>query len=337
MNKPSSEEVLAPVKQASQRGSILRQIIAVPEVGVLIPLVGFIILFYYLNPIFLSPNNVATMLRAMSFTGVIALGMVFLMVSGEFDLSVGSTAGLCAIVCSYLLANFKWAIFPAVMAGLLTGAAVGAVNAFVVLRMEVPAFIATLGMLNIAKGLNYLISKGYSIYPLPDAINNFGVAQPWNISWSFFIFIGMAVVFDQVLRRTVHGRKLYAVGGNKEVANLAGINVKWIKASGFVLTGMMAGLAGMLLMARIITGQPTIGLGWELNVIAGVVIGGVSLWGGSGTIAGAVIGLLIMQVVNNGLVVINVDPYWQTVVIGVIMIVAVFIDLIRRRAKATSA
>jgi ribose transport system permease protein len=337
MNNPSSEEVLAPVKKVSQRGSIFRQIIAVPEVGVLIPLIGFILLFYYLNPIFLSPNNIATMLRAMSFTGVIALGMVFLMVSGEFDLSVGSTAGLCAIVCSYLMVTFKWDIFPAVMAGLLTGAAVGAVNAFVVLKMEVPAFIATLGMLNIAKGLNYLISKGYSIYPLPQAINDFGVAQPWNISWSFFIFIGMAVVFDQILRRTVHGRKLYAVGGNKEVANLAGINVKWIKASGFVLVGMMAGLAGMLLMARIITGQPTIGLGWELNVIAGVVIGGVSLWGGSGTVAGAVIGLLIMQVVNNGLVVINVDPYWQTVVIGAIMIIAVFIDLIRRRAKATSA
>jgi ribose transport system permease protein len=325
------------MNKASQKGSIFRQIIAVPEVGVLIPLVGFVLLFYYLNPIFLSPNNIATMLRSMSFTGVIALGMVFLMVSGEFDLSVGSTAGLCAIVCSYMMVNFKWAIFPAVMAGLATGAAVGAVNAFVVLKMEVPAFIATLGMLNIAKGLNYLISKGYTIYPLPKEINDFGVAQPLNISWSFFIFIGMAIVFDQILRRTVHGRKLYAVGGNKEVANLAGINVKWIKASGFVLVGMMAGLAGMLLMARIVTGQPTIGLGWELNVVAGVVIGGVSLWGGSGTIAGAVIGLLIMQVVNNGLIVINVDPYWQTVVIGAIMIIAVFIDLIRRRAKATSA
>jgi ribose transport system permease protein len=337
MNKANTEAALPQVDQVSQRGRIFRRILAVPEVGVLIPLVGFVLLFYFIRPIFLSPNNIATMLRAGSFTGVIALGMVFLMVSGEFDLSVGSTAGLCAIVCSFLMVNWHWAVFPAVLAGLLTGAAVGAVNAFVVLRMGVPAFIATLGMLNIAKGINYLISHGYTIYPLPDPVNNFGTAQPLNISWSFLIFIGLAIVFDQVLRRTVHGRKLYAVGGNKEVANLAGINVIWIKASGFVLVGMMAGLAGMLLMARIITGQPTIGAGWELNVIAGVVIGGVSLWGGSGTIAGAVIGLLIMQVVNNGLVVINVDPYWQTVAIGAIMIIAVFIDLIRRRAKATSA
>ena len=113
------------MNKLSQRGSIFRQIIAVPEVGILIPLVGFILLFYYLNPIFLSPNNISTMLRAMSFIGVIALGQVFLMVSGEFDLSVGSTAGLSAIVCSYLLVTFKWAIFPAVMAGLFTGAALG--------------------------------------------------------------------------------------------------------------------------------------------------------------------------------------------------------------------
>jgi ribose transport system permease protein len=333
----TSVETSVEGKVSAQRGNFIRRLIAIPEVGVLATLVGFIILFYSLNPIFLSPNNIATILRAMSFVGVIALGQVFLMVSGEFDLSVGATAGLAAIVCSSLMVSWNWGIFPAVLAGLLTGAVVGLVNAFVVLKMGVPAFIATLGMMNIAKGLNYLISKGYSIYPLPEAINNFGVAQPWNISWSFFIFIGLAVVFDQALRRTIHGRKLYAVGGNKEVANLAGINVTFIKASGFVLVGMMSGLAGMLLMARIITGQPTIGLGWEMNVIAGVVIGGVSLWGGVGTIAGAVIGLLIMQVVNNGLVVIDVDPYWQTVVIGVIMIVAVFIDLLRRKAKATSA
>jgi ribose transport system permease protein len=316
---------------------IARRIFAVPEVGVLIPLLLFILLFYALNPVFLAPKNVANMLRALSFVGVIALGQTFLMISGEFDLSVGSTAGLCAIVCSYLMVNMGWAIAPAVIGGLVTGALVGLVNSFVVLKMGVPAFIATLGMLYMAKGINYLISKGYSIYPLPEPINEFGVAQPLGISWSFFIFIILAVIFDQVLRRTVHGRKLYAVGGNREVANLAGINVNLIKASGFVLVGVMSGAAGMLLMARIITGQPTIGLGWELNVIAAVVIGGVSLWGGSGTIAGAVIGLMIMQVVNTGLIVVNVDPYWQTVAVGAIMILAVFLDLLRRRAKASAS
>lgn len=316
---------------------IARRIFAVPEVGVLIPLLIFIALFYVLNPVFLSPKSMANMLRALSFVGIIALAQTFLMISGEFDLSVGSTAGLCAIVCSHLMANLGWGIAPAVVAGLVVGAIVGLVNSFVVLKMGVPAFIATLGMLYMAKGINYLISKGYSIYPLPEPVNEFGVSQPAGISWSFFVFIVLAIIFDQILRRTVYGRKLYAVGGNKEVANLAGINTNLIKASGFVLVGIMSGVAGILLMARIVTGQPTIGLGWELNVIAAVVIGGVSLWGGVGTIAGAVIGLLIMQVVNTGLIVIGVDPYWQTVAVGAIMILAVFLDLLRRRAKISSS
>jgi ribose transport system permease protein len=314
-----------------------RRIFTIPELGVLLPLLLFIAFFYILNPVFLSPKSMANMLRALSFVGIIALGQTFLMISGEFDLSVGSTAGLCAIVCSHLMANMGWGIAPAIVAGLLTGAVVGLVNSFVVLKMGVPAFIATLGMLYMARGVNYLISKGYSIYPLPEPINEFGVSQPGGISWSFFVFIVLAIIFDQVLRRTVHGRKLYAVGGNKEVASLAGINVNIIKTSGFVLVGVMAGLAGILLMSRIVTGQPTIGLGWELNVIAAVVIGGVSLWGGVGTVAGAVIGLLIMQVVNTGLIIISVDPYWQTVAVGAIMILAVFLDLLRRRAKISSS
>lgn len=323
-------------KAPKSKENILRGIFAIPEVGILIPLLTFILFFYLLNPTMLAPKNIANMLRALSFVGIIALGQTFLMISGEFDLSVGSTAGLAAIVCSHVMVNEGWPVIPGILAGFATGATVGLVNSIVVLKMGVPAFIATLGMLYMARGINYLICKGYSIYPLPEILNTFGVAQPLGISWSFILFVVLAVIFDQILRRTAHGRKLYAVGGNKEVAKLAGINTNLIKASGFVLVGMMSALAGMLLMSRIVTGQPTIGSGWELNVIAAVVIGGVSLWGGSGTIAGAVIGLLIMQVVNTGLIIINVDPYWQTFAVGAIMILAVYVDLLRRKAKTSA-
>jgi ribose transport system permease protein len=331
------EGTVAETPSTRKNENILRRIISIPEVGTLIPLIGLIVLFASLNPIFLTGKNIATMLRGMSYLGVIALGEVFLMVSGEFDLSVGSTAGLSAIVCAYMMSTLGLPILPSVIGGLLTGATVGLVNSFVVLKMKVPAFIATLAMLNAARGVNYLIDKGYSIYPLPQGITTFGEAEPLTISWSFVIFLGLAIIFDQVLRRSVHGRKAYAVGGNRELANLAGINVNLIKASGFVLTGIMAAAGGMLLMARIISGEPTIGSGWELNVIAGVVIGGVSLWGGAGTIAGAVIGLLIIAVVNNGLIVINVDPYWQNVALGTIMVGAVFVDLLRRQAKTSAS
>ncbi len=315
----------------------LRYIFAIPEVGVLIPLIGFIVIFYLLNPTFLSPQFVTTMLRTMSFIGVVAIGQTFLLISGAFDLSVGSTAGLAAIVFTYAMVKMSLPISVAVMAGLLTGIVVGLVNSFSVLKLGVPAFIATLGMLYIAKGLTFLISKGYTIYPLPDAIKTFGTAEPFGTSWSFVFFVLLAIIGHFVLSKTAYGRKLYVVGGNPEVAHLAGINPGLIQLSGFVLTGLCAALGGMLLSARIVTGNPTIGLGWELNVIAGVVIGGVSLFGGGGSILGAIIGLLIMQVVTSGLVIIGVDAYWQTVAVGVIMVIAVAVDVLRRRSKIAAS
>lgn len=328
----------APSKPQSSRSTqnFFRRIFAVPEVGVLIPLIGFILIFYLLNHGFLNFDNIAAMLRAMSFIGVIAVGMTFLMISGAFDLSVGAVAGMGAVICSALMVRLHWSVPAAVLATLAAGAIIGLINSFVVLKLGVPAFIATLGMLNIARGISYLISKGYTIYPLPDMVNKFGTAEPLNTSWSFIIFVIMAVIFAFVLSKTSYGRKLYAVGGNPEVARLAGISPEKIQLSGFIITGMCATLAGMLLMARIVIGNPTIGSGWELNVIAGVVIGGVSLFGGVGSIVGAVIGLTIMQVVTNGLVVVKLDPYWQTVAIGIIMITAVAIDILRRRSKTVS-
>jgi len=337
-------EKIAPKETSSAKeaeshvvSNTFRRLFAIPEVGILLPLLGFVIVFYLLDPVFLSNANITTMLRAMSFIGVIAIGQTLLMISGAFDLSVGSTAGLAAIVCSYAMVKLSLPVPIAILAGLGVGALVGLLNSFSVLKLGVPAFISTLGMMYIAKGITFLISKGYTIYPLPDAISTFGTAEPFNTSWSFVIFIVLGVIAHIVLSKTTFGRKLYAVGGNPEVARLAGISPAKIQLTGFILVGMCASLGGMLLMARIVTGNPTIGLGWEMNVIAGVVIGGVSLFGGSGSIPGAFLGLLIMQVVTNGLVVVNVDPYWQTVSIGVIMIIAVAIDILRRKSKMASS
>jgi ribose transport system permease protein len=324
-------------KAGRSRQYHVRRLLAIPEVGVLVPLVGFVLVFYALNPVFLSPQFVTTMLRTMSFVGIIALGQTLLLISGAFDLSVGSTAGLASIVCSYVMVRLHLPIPVAILAGLGIGALVGLGNSFSVLRLGVPPFIATLGMLYIAKGITFLISKGYTIYPLPEAVGQFGTAEPFGTSWSFVIFVILALFAHFVLSKTTFGRKLYVVGGNPEVARLAGISPAVVQLSSFVIVGMCASLSGMLLMSRIITGNPTIGLGWELNVIAGVVIGGVSLFGGSGSIPGAVIGLLIMQVVTSGLVVVRVDPYWQTVSVGVIMIAAVAIDVLRRRSKIAAS
>jgi len=317
--------------------TFLRRMFAITEVGILIPLLLIIAVFYALNSTFLSADFVTTMLRTMSFTGIVALGQTLLMISGEFDLSVGSTAGLAAIVSSYVMVRMNLPVPVAVLAGLGAGVIIGLLNGFTVLRLGVPAFITTLGTLYIAKGVAFLISKGYTIYPLPDAVAKFGTAEPFGTSWSFVIFVVLAVIAHIVVSNTAYGRKLFVVGGNPEVARLAGINPATIKLAGFVISGMSASIGGMLLMSRIITGNPTIGLGWELTVIATVVIGGVSLFGGAGSIPGAIIGLFIMQVVTSGLMLVGVNPFWQTVAVGVIMIIAVAIDVLRRKSKTAAS
>ncbi len=311
----------------------MQKIFKIPEVGILIPLIALTIAFSLISDSFLSFNSVAAMARAMAFVGIIAVGQTWLMISGELDLSVGSVAGLCAVVAGWLMKEAGCSIEVGLAGGLMTGALAGLVNGLVAVRIGVPGFIATLGMLYIARGLNYLLCKGYPIYPIPDALNSIGKAEPWGTSWAFVCFVGVVIVGDFSLRKTVFGRQVLATGGNREVAKIAGINTDLVKMSCYVLTGMLAAMAGMLLMAQLNVGQPEIGMGWELDVIASVVIGGVSLFGGIGTVMGTFFGLLIMQIVRSGLIVTGVNTHWQTVSVGVIMIVAVSLDLLRRRAK----
>ena len=312
---------------------LLRRALAIPEVGILLPLLGLTLFFYWRSPVLLSPENIGSMLRAMSFVGVVAVGLTLLMIAGEIDLSVGSVAGLCAIVASHLMKDAGWPVLPSLLAGLGTGALAGLINGLLVVRLGIPAFIATLGMLYIARGGSFLISKGYPLYPLPASVESFGAANTLGTSSSFVIFILLAVAADVFLRRMVVGRMIYATGGNAEAARLAGVNTSGVKIACFVLTGLLAALGGLLIMARFNVGRPETGTGWELEVIAAVVIGGVSLFGGSGSMIGTLCGLAIMQIVRSGLVISQVNTHWQTVALGVIMIAAVGVDLLRRRAR----
>ena len=312
---------------------MLKRILAIPEAGILLPLAGFTLLFYLLNPVVLSDSNMIALLKGMPFIGMIVIGQAMLIIVGELDLSVGSTAGLCAIVAAWMMKVAGWPVGGAVAAGVAAGALVGLVNGVVAVRIGVPAFITTHGMLYIAKGLNYLICRGYPIAPLPESIASFGRAEPLGLSWAFIVFVVIAVIADLALRFTVFGRMICATGGNREVAHIAGINTGAVKIACYMLTGCSAAVAGIMMMTDINVGQPEIGVGWELEAIASVVIGGVSLFGGIGTVAGAVLGLLIMTVVKSGLVTTGVNTHWQTVAVGLIMIVAVGFDLLRRRAK----
>ncbi len=219
-----------------------------------------------------------------------------------------------------------------ILGGLATGALVGLINGVLVVHVKIPAFIATLGMLYAARGFIYVITNGYPIYPLPRSVGEIGSADViFGLGWSFVLLVILALIADVVLRRTTTGRNLYATGGNEEVARLVGIHTARVKIACFMVVGALAAVAGMLVLADGASGTPAIGTGWELTVIAGVVIGGVSLFGGVGTVAAGIVGMLLLQVVQSGLVVVGVNPNWQTVAVGLIMVLAVGVDIARRR------
>ena len=210
---------------------------------------------------------------------------------------------------------------------------IGLINGNVVTRLKVSSFIATIGMLYIARGVNMYITKGYPIYPLPDVVNRIGNAEPLGISVAFIIAIILLVIFDTVLRHTTYGRKLYAVGDNTYVARIAGIGSASIVRSVYVICSVLAGLSGILLSFQLNNGTPTIGNGWELQVIAATAVGGISLNGGSGTILGTAIGVVILSTLNNSLVLLSIDTQVQTIMIGVVMIAAVTFDTMKRNRK----
>jgi ribose transport system permease protein len=236
------------------------------------------------------------------------------------------------VVSARLMTMFGLPVWVAVIGGLLTGAAVGLVNGLIVVRLKIPAFIQTWGMLFIGQGLIQVVTNGAPVYPLPPEVAALGMATVvLGLGWSFVFFIVAVIAADFVLRRTVLGRNMYATGGNPEVARLVGINTDLYKIGAFVTIGALAGIAGMFVMADLQSGTTSIGSGWELAVIAGVVVGGVSLFGGSGTLAGGIIGILLLQVVSSGLVVVGVSSNWQQIAVGVIMVLAVGLDIARRR------
>jgi ribose transport system permease protein len=315
----------------SARDRVLR-LLAVSEVGVVAALAVIVLLFYAIEPAFLSDRNLRAIFTVVSFVGIIAIGQTILLVNGEFDLSVGSVAGLSAVGSAKMMTALALPVPAAILGGVLIGASVGLLNGLVVVRLRIPAFIQTLGMLFIGQGLIQVVTNGYPVYPLPASVSGFGFARPlFGLGWSFLFFIVTAFVADFVLRRTVLGRNMYATGGNPEVARLVGINTDLYKIGAFVLIGSLAGVAGMFVMADLASGTTSIGSGWELAVIAGVVVGGVSLFGGAGTMAGGLVGILLLQVVQSGLVVVGVNANWQQIAVGVIMVLAVGLDILRRR------
>lgn len=310
----------------------LLRLLALGETGVIAALLTIALLFWLLEPAFLSERNVRAMLNMVSFIGIIAIGQIILLINGEFDLSVGSVAGLAAVVTGKLMTALGWPVPAALLGGLLCGCTVGLINGLSVVGLRIPAFIQTLGMLFIGQGLIQLVTGGYPVYPLPASVGQLGQSTVIaGLGWSFVFFLLAALSADILLRHSVIGRNMYAVGGNALVADLVGIPTRRYRVAAFVAVGALSSIAGMFVMADLASATTGIGSGWELAVIAGVVVGGVSLFGGAGTVIGGLIGVLLLQVVQSGLVTTGVSANWQQIAVGLIMILAVGLDTARRR------
>ena len=319
-----------------EKEKLLFRLLAVPELGVVVALIICISIFQFINPVFLTGEVVGSIIQAVTFVSIIAVGQAFLLIGGNFDLSVGAVAGLTAVSSGKLMTSAGLPVWLALFLGLVLGALIGLINGLMVTKAGVPAFIQTLGMLFVAQGLIQVVSLGYPVYPLPDVITKIGETSFFfTLGWNALLWVVISIVGDFVIRKTAIGRNLYVIGGNSEVAKIVGINVARYQLWCFVLAGTLSSLAGMLVMASLSAGAPSIGTGWELTVIAGTVVGGVSLFGGIGTIAGAILGVLLIQCVQSGLITSGLSPNYQLIAVGTILVLAVFLDVTRRKYRNT--
>ncbi|MBN3959071.1 ribose ABC transporter permease [Nostoc sp. NMS8] len=300
--------------------------------GILPILVIICILFAFLSPNFLTGGNIVNILRQASINIVLATGMTFVILTGGIDLSVGSILAVSAVVALLvsLLPALSWAAVPA---ALLAGLLLGLLNGALITFLDVPPFIVTLGSLTALRGVGFLIAKGTTLINRDINFAWVGNTYVGPIPWLVIIALLTVIASWFVLRQTVLGVQIYAVGGNERAARLTGIKVNRVLLFVYGISGLLAGLGGIMSASRLYSASGVLGQGYELDAIAAVILGGTSFTGGIGTIGGTLIGALIIAILNNGLTLLNLSYFWQLVVKGLVIILAVMIDRLRRRSR----
>ena len=295
------------------------------RLGIVVALVVLAAVLAVLKPHFLSAANLTNVVRQVSINGVLAVGVTLVLLTGGVDLSLGSVVAVTGVAAAHLAHPCEFPLAVPIAAGLLAGAACGAVNGAVVTRCGVPSFIATLGMMTAARGLALVLSDGRPVSNMSPALTRLA-GDVAGVPIPALILAAVAAAAAWSLKNLRWGRYLYAVGGNAQAARAAGIRVRGVAFLAYALCGALAGLAGVMLAARITTGQPNAGAGYELDAIAAVVIGGTRLSGGVGGVGGTLLGVLLMGVIGNGLDLLNVPSYYQQIVKGLIIVGAVWFD-----------
>lgn len=290
----------------------------------------FIVLSIVRSQSFPTKENLGIVARQFSMIATMGVGMTMAIVLAGIDLSVGSVLALAGCITALLMT--KGISVPlSILAGLLCGAFCGFINGIAIVGVRMPPFIATLGMMSIARGLTYVITGGWPITGLPTSFFFLGQGMIGPVPMPVLVMLFCIIIGHIIMSNTAFGRSIYAIGGNEQAAFLSGIKINKVKISVYTLAGLLSGLAGIVMTSRLSSAQPNSGLGIELDVIAAVIIGGASFAGGEGTIIGTFIGAAFMGILRNGLVLLNVSAYWQQVVIGAVIMGAVAIDFLRTR------
>lgn len=300
-------------------------------------LIVLVIFFSIASPYFFEWSNISTILLATAVIGILAIGTTFVIITAGIDLSIGTGMTLCAVVTGVVTVNLGLGVVAGIAAGLATGALMGLVNGLNVTYLRLPPFIATLAMMMIAQGLALVISGVRPIYfsSAAPGFKNVALGQliP-GLPNAVLILFALAFFAYLLLSKTILGRYTFAIGSNEEATRLSGVNTnRWLIIV-YVVAGLFTGIAGVVIASRLDSAQPQIGMGYELQAIAAVIIGGTSLMGGRGSILGTLIGALIMSVLINGLRIMSIQTEWQNVVVGIVILIAVFTDSLRRRKEA---
>jgi ribose transport system permease protein len=308
---------------------------SVQQLLALASLIAILVFFSFASPYFFTPSNLVGILMAATVTGILALGTTFVIVSGGIDLSIGTGMILCGVMTGVFITYWGWPVWAGVTGAILFGGLLGFVNGFNVSVLGLPPFIATLGMMLVASGLSLVISGTKPIYfkehPDFQLLMNYSVIPGARFPLGVLIFLILTVVAAIVLGKSIVGRYAFSIGSNEAATALSGVNVVRWKLTIYTIAGLFVGIAGVLAASRLSSAQPVGGMGLELEAIAAVVIGGTSLQGGRGSIAGTVVGALIVAVLTNGLRVTAVPQEWQSVVVGCVILVAVYVDMLRRK------
>lgn len=307
-----------------------------PEFTVLIPIVILVVITTLNNPLFLSWSNFSVMFKALIFLALAAMGQAIVITSGEIDLSVGANAGFSGTIFALCATNFGMGILPSLVIGILAGMLIGAINGYLVSSFGLVNFITTLATMFVCQGLSVTLSGGEPII-LPTHYLKFALQSPLGLSWLFFIFIGIFIVFEIGIRYTTIGRRLKAVGGNADAALMAGVNKKKVKWMAYITSGMLCGVAGIMMVISSGATSPEFGVGLEFRAIAACAVGGIALTGGKGTILGVGFGVLLLQILSNCLQLLKVENNWQLVVIGLILVCAALIDNYKGRLQTKGA